>query len=132
MRRRYCIPVLCALSLLGSVALTVLTTRPATAQAPHAKIISVEGAESTYQVEGMHGQLVTVDIPSQSTTDVKLSNPGQGTVMGKVIALDGQTNQVKVHTQAGQTLVLEMDPGSLQGMRLGDVFTLAVSRPTGR
>jgi hypothetical protein len=118
--------------MLGSVALTALTTLPVSAQAPRAKIVSVEGATTTYQVEGMHGQLVTVDVSSQSTADVKLSNPGQGTVVGKVIALDGQTNQVKVHTQAGQTLVLEMDPGSLQGLRLGDVFTLAVPRSAGR
>jgi hypothetical protein len=132
MRWPPCIPVLCAPSILGSVALTALTTLPVSAQAPRAKIVSVEGAATTCQVEGMHGQLVTVDVPSQSTADVKLSNPDQGTVVGKVIALDGQTNQVKVHTQAGQTLVLEMDPGSLQGLRLGDVFTLAVPRSAGR
>lgn len=132
MRRHYCIPVLCALSLLGSIALTVLTTRPVAAQAPRAKIVSVEGAETTYEVEGMHGQLVTVDVPSQSVADVKLSNPDQRTVEGKVIALDGQTNRVKVHTRAGQTLTLEMDPGSLRGLRLGDIFTLAVPRPAGR
>ena len=64
MRIQHCIPVLCALSLLGSVALTVRTTRPAAARAPRAKIVSVEGAETTYEVEGMHGQLVTVDVPS--------------------------------------------------------------------
>jgi hypothetical protein len=106
--------------------------RPAAAQASRAKIISVEGAATTYEVEGMHGHLVTVDVPSRSIADVQLSNPDQGTVEGKVIALDGQTNQVKVHTRAGQTVVLEMDPGSLRGLRLGDTFTLAVPRPTGR
>jgi len=132
MRRPHCIPVLCALSLLGSVTLTVHMPRPAAAQASRAKIISVEGAATTYEVEGMHGHLVTVDVPSRSIADVQLSNPDQGTVEGKVIALDGQTNQVKVHTRAGQTVVLEMDPGSLRGLRLGDTFTLAVPRPTGR
>jgi hypothetical protein len=132
MRGPYCIPVLCALSLLGSVALTVLTIRSVAAQAPRAKIVSVEGAETTYEVEGRHGQLVTVEMPSQSVADVKLSNPDQGTVEGKVIALDGQTDRVKVHTRAGQTLMLEMDPEFLRGLRLGDIFTLAVPRPTGR
>jgi hypothetical protein len=132
MRRPHCLPVLWVLSLLGSITLTVLTTRPAAAQAPRAKIVSVEGAATTYQVEGMSGQLVTVEVPSQSTADIKLSNPDQRTVEGKVLALDGQTNQVKVHTRAGQTLVLEMDPGSLRGLRLGDTFTLAVPQPAGR
>jgi hypothetical protein len=132
MRRPHCIPVLYALSLLGSVALTVLTARPTSAQAPRAKIVAVEGAATTYEVEGMHGQLVTEDVPSRSIADVQLSNPAQGTVEGKVIALDGQTNQVTVHTRAGQTLVLEMDPGLLRGLRLDDIFTLAVPRPEGR
>ena len=67
MRRPHCMPVLWVLSLLGSITLTVLTTRPAAAQAPRAKIVSVEGAATTYQVEGMSGQLVTVEVPSQST-----------------------------------------------------------------
>jgi hypothetical protein len=132
MRRPHCSPVLWALSLLGSVALTVLTTCPAAAQASRAKIVSVEGAATTYEVEGRYGQPVIVDVPSQSTADIKLSNPDQRTVEGKVLALDGQTNQVKVHTRAGQTLVLEMDPGSLRGLRLGDTFTLAVPQPAGR
>jgi hypothetical protein len=118
--------------MLGSVAVTVLMTLPVAAQAPHAKIVSVEGAATTYNVEGMHGQLVTVDVPAQSTADIKLSNPAQRTVEGKVLTLDGQTHQVKVHTQAGQTLVLEMDPGSLRGLRLGDIVTLAVPQPAGR
>jgi hypothetical protein len=112
--------------------LTVLTTLPAAAQAPRAKIVSVEGAATTYQLEDIHGDLVTADVPSQSTADIKLSNPDQRTVEGKVIALDGQTNQVKVHTRAGQTLVLEMDPRALRGLRLGDTFTLAVPQPAGR
>jgi hypothetical protein len=64
MCRQHYMPLLCALSLLGSVALTVLTTHPVAAQAPRAKIVSVEGTETTYEVEGMHGQLVTVDVPS--------------------------------------------------------------------
>lgn len=132
MRRQHCMPVLCVLSLLGSVALTVLMPCPAAAQTPHAKIVAVEGAATTYQLEDIHGDLVTADVPSQSLADIKLSNPDQRTVEGKVIALDGQTNQVKVHTRAGQTLVLEMDPRSLRNLRLGDTFTLAVPQPAGR
>lgn len=132
MHRQHCMPVLCALSLLGSVAVTMFTTCPAAAQAPRAKIVSVEGAATTYHLEDIHGALVTAEVPSQSMADIKLSNPDQRTVEGKVLALDGQTNQVKVHTRAGQTLVLEMDPGSIRGLRLGDTFTLAVPQPAGR
>jgi hypothetical protein len=77
MRRPYYILALCALSLLGNVAMTVLTLRSVAAQAPRAKIVSVEGAETTYEVEGMHGHLVTVEVPSQSVADVKLSLSAQ-------------------------------------------------------
>ena len=71
MRRPHCLPVLWVLSLLGSITGTVLTPCPAAAQAPRAKIVSVEGAATTYEVEGMSGQLVTVEVPSQSTADIK-------------------------------------------------------------
>ena len=132
MRRHHCIPVRGALRLLGSVALTVFMTFPVAAQGPRAKIISVEGAATTYHLEDIHGALVTADVPSQSMADITFSNPDQRTVEGKVVALDSQTHQVKVHTRAGQTLMLEMDPGSLKGLRLGDPFTLAVPQPAGR
>ena len=132
MRRQHSIPVRGALRLLSSVALTVFLTCPVAAQGPRAKIVSVEGAATTYHLEDIHGARVTAEVPSQAIADITLSNPDQRTVEGKVVALDGQTNQVKVHTRAGQTLVLEMDPGSLKGLRLGDPFTLAVPQPAGR
>lgn len=126
------IALVCALGTLGSVAPCALAADQASGAPPHAKIVAIEGASTTYQVEGMHGQTVTVDVPSQSTADVKLSNTEQRTVRGTVVALDGGTNHVKVHTQEGQTIVLEMSPESLRGLRLGDPFTLAVPRPSGR
>jgi hypothetical protein len=110
----------------------VLALDQAAGQAPRAKIVTVEGAMTTYQVEGMHGQTVTVDVPSNTMADVKLSNAAQGTVQGKVVALDGVTNRVKVHTQEGQLVVLEMPHDTVMTMRLGDTFTLAVPRPAGR
>lgn len=126
------IALVCALGTLCSVAPCVLAADQASRSSPHAKIVSIEGATTTYKVEGMHGQTVTVDLPSQSTADVKLSNTEQRTVHGTVVALDGGTNHVKVHTQEGQTIVLEMSPESLKGLRLGDPFTLAVPRPAGQ
>jgi hypothetical protein len=109
-----------------------LAVDQAAGQSPRAKIITVEGATTTYQVEGMHGQMVTVDVPSSTRADIKLSDPAQGTVLGKVVALDGETNRVKVHTQAGQTIVLEVPHDTVMRTRLGDTFTLAVSQPAGR
>jgi uncharacterized protein YpmB len=82
-----------------------------------------EGATTTYTVEGMHGQMVTVDVPSNTMADVKLSDAAQGTVQGKVVALDGETNRVKVHTQERQLIVLGMPHDTVMRMRLGDIFT---------
>ena len=80
----------------------------------------------------MHGQMVTVDVPSSTSADIKLSDTGRGTVRGKAVALDGETNQVKVHTQEGQMIVLELSHDTVMSMQLGDTFTLAVLRPAGR
>lgn len=63
---------------------------------------------------------------------VKLSNTAQGTVRGKVLALDGETNRVQVHTQEGQTILLDLPHGTVMSMRLGDTFTLAVPGSAGR
>jgi hypothetical protein len=110
----------------------VLTAVQAAEQPPRAKIVTVEGATTTWQVEGMHGQTVTVEVPSRTVTDVKLSDPTEGTVQGTVVALDGEMNRVKVHTREGQMVVLEMPHETIMKMRLGDTFTLALPRPAGR
>jgi hypothetical protein len=120
------------LSILCIVVPLGLAVDQAAGQPSRAKIVTVEGATTTYQVEGMHGQTVTVDIPSNTVAEVKLSDPTQGTVQGKVVALDGETNRVKVHTQAGQMVVLEVPHDTVMRTRLGDTFILAVPRPAGR
>ena len=79
-----------ALSALGVDVLLGLVVGQAAGQSLHAKIVTVEGATTTYQVEGMRGQMVTVDVPSSTSVDVKLSDTTQGTVRGKVVALDGE------------------------------------------
>jgi hypothetical protein len=120
------------LGLLGVLAALVLTAAQAAEPSPRAKIVTVEGATTTWQVEGMHGQTVTVEVPSRTAADVKLSDAAQGTVQGTVVALDGEMNRVKVHTREGQMVVLEMPRETIMKMRLGDTFTLAVPRPAGR
>lgn len=122
----------CVLRVLYVAVPLVVAADQAAGQPPRAKIVTVEGAVTTYQVEGMHGQRVTVDVPSSTRADIKLSETVQGTVRGKVVALDGETNRVKVHTQEGQMLVLELPHDTVMRMRLGDTFTLAVPRPAGR
>jgi len=108
---------------------------PGALAADKAKIVTIEGATTTYQVRGMHGQLVTVEVPSQTLADVEVATPGQpgtpgagGTVQATVVAIDGETNRVKVRTQEGQTITLEMSPTALKDRRLGETFTLEVPK----
>jgi hypothetical protein len=132
MRSTYYLTWILILGILYMAVPLALATDRTTRQPPRAKIVTVEGAATTYKVEDMHGQTVTVDVPSQTMTDIKLSDPVQGTVRGTVVALDGESNRVKVHTQERQMVVLELPHETIMSMRLGDTFTLAVPRPAGR
>jgi hypothetical protein len=123
-------PLVLTLAVLCMLAPVVLAADQASGQLPHARIATVEGATTTYHVEGMHGQMVTVDVPSQSIADVRLSNKAQGTVGATVMSVDSETNRVKVRTQEGQKLVLEMPPTFLKQMRIGgQVMLMAPWQP---
>ena len=125
-------PGVCLLSVLCVTAPVVLAADQTAGQPPPAKVVTVEGATTTWQVEGMQGQTVTVEVPSTTLSAIKLSDPAQGTVLATVVSLDGETNRVKVHTQEGQMVVLELPHATVMRMRLGDTFALAVPRPAGR
>ena len=89
-----------------------------------ARIVSIEGAGTTYQSIDRNGKPVTVRVPSQSAADIQ-GKDAQGNVTGTVTALDLTQRRVKVQTSAGQTIVLEMSSAALTGMRVGDTFTFA-------
>ena len=92
---------------------------------PVATIVSVEGATTTYHSQDWNGQTVTVQVPSQSSEDIK-GRDAQGIVHATVSAVDTTINRVKVHTPEGQTIVLDMSPASLTGMQVGDPFTFTI------
>ena len=93
-----------------------------------ATIVLVEGAATTYHSQDWHGQSVTVQVPSQSAADIK-GRDAQGNVQATVTAIDTTTNQVKVRTAEGQTIVLALSPASLRGLQIGDPLTFTVPRP---
>jgi arginine repressor len=72
--------------------------------------------------------MLTVEVPSLGSPEVRVSNPAQGTVDAMVMAVDVRTNQVRVRTQEGQTLVLNLSPDAVMGMRVGDQFTLVIAQ----
>jgi hypothetical protein len=107
------------------VALALIDTRSEVVAQPRATIVSVEGATTTYQSIDRDGKVVTVQVPSQSSADIK-GQDAQGNVQATVTAIDTTKNRMKVQTPAGQTIVLELSPAALTGIQVGDAFTLTV------
>ena len=100
------------------------TSREVTAQV-NATIVSIEGAATTYQSIDRGGKPVTVQVPSQSSADIK-GKDAQGNVTATVTALDMTERRIKVQTSAGQTIVLELSPAALTGIQVGDTYTFTV------
>jgi len=110
------------------VALVLVGASSTAADQPSATLVAIEGATTTYHSRDRHGKVVTVQVPSQSATDIRGAD-AQGQVYATVTAIDMTTNQVKVQTPAGQTLVLAMPSTALRSIQIGDPFTFTVPAP---
>lgn len=104
-----------------------------------AKIVTIEGASTTWHVEGTRGQPVTVDVPSSSITDViaaKAATSGKdnapGAMEAEVVSMDAKTNQIIVRTQTGQVIALAISPTSMQSLSIGAPLILEVPRMSPR
>jgi len=95
------------------------------ASAPSATIVSVEGASTTYHTRDWNGKTVTVRVPSQSAADIR-GKDAEGTVRGTITAVDPASHRVRVRTSEGQTIVLTMAPGTLAGLKAGDLFIFTI------
>ena len=126
------ITLIVALGVLFGVASLIQAASNTAAQPPSAAIVSPQDTTTTYHVRDMDGRIVTVQVPSMASPDLKVSNPDEGTVRATVKAIDGEKNQVRVQTQAGQILVLHLSPESITSMRVGDEFTLQVAQQSAR
>lgn len=115
------------LCLLGLVPPLVLVAEQASPPLPTVRLVAVEGASTTYQLIDYDGRVVRAVVPSQSSTDIRRSR-SDGTVHATLVWVDGATNRVKVVTQEGQLLVLDMAREVLANMQLGDPFTLVMPR----
>jgi len=94
---------------------------------PRATIVSVEGASTTYHSRDWNGQIVSVRVPSQSAADIK-GKDVEGNVRATVTAVDPTAHRVKVRTQEGQMIVLEMAPATLAGLKVGDPLLFTVPK----
>jgi hypothetical protein len=121
-----------ALGVLFVAASMILVAHATAEQPPSATIVTPESSTTIYQVRDMHGEMVTVEVPSLAPPELKVSDPAQGTVRATVLAVDGQTNQVKMQTQEGQMLLLNLPSESVKALRIGDQFTLRITQPSGQ
>jgi hypothetical protein len=96
---------------------------------PRATIVSVEGASTTYRSRDWNGQTVSVRVPSQAAADIK-GKDVEGNVRATVTAVDPTAHRVKVRTHEGQTIVLDMAPATLAGLKVGDPLLFTVPKPS--
>jgi hypothetical protein len=125
------------LRLLGVVfTVTTLVSPNAFGQPLRATVVHVEGAAQTWHVTDRDGKIVEVHVPSRSIIDIQTrqeerpgvsgtSGQGTGTVLATVVAVDTLTNRVKVQTQVGQVIELEIVAKDRQ---IGEQVTLIVPR----
>jgi hypothetical protein len=73
------------------------------------------------------GPLVILRVRALVPDKVTLSDPTQGTVRATVLAVDEEINQIKVQTDAGQQLMLFLDPASLARLSIGAPCLLQVT-----
>ena len=74
------------------------------------------------------GPLILLRVRALVPDKVKLSDPAQRTVRATVLAIDAESNQVKVQTDEGQRLGLFLPPETLAHLRLGTRCVLQVAR----
>mgnify|MGYP003394653774 CR=1 FL=1 len=102
-----------------------LAAEPIVTVLPSAQLVAVEGAARTYQLTDYDGRIITAVVPSQSVTDIQGRGP-DGTVRGTFIAVGPETNQVRIVTQQGQTLVLALESRLIRALQPGDSLEFLV------
>ena len=119
-------PLVCALG-------GLLVSVPVVVALEQATITFIEGTTSIQQVRDKSGQLITVEVPTQRSTDIKVSRvarqgAGQitGTVEATALSIQRQDNMMQVRTQEGQVLELATSSRALMDVRPGGTFTLLV------
>jgi len=74
-----------------------------------------------------HGPIVRLRVRALVPEKVKLSDPAQATVRATVLAIDEEMKQITVQTDAGQRLMLFLDPASLARLYIGAPCLLQVT-----
>ena len=73
------------------------------------------------------GSLILLRVRALVPEKITLSDPVQRTVRATVLAIDAESNQIKVQTDEGQRLMLFLDPVSLTRLHVGALCLLQVT-----
>jgi hypothetical protein len=101
-----------ALHLVVSLTPVGLAVRAPVVPASSASAGPLPDASTPLRGQDRPGPLVILRVRALVPDKVKLSDPTQGTVRATVLAVDEEMNQIKVQTDAGQHLMLFVDPAS--------------------
>ncbi len=126
------VPFVVALSLVVSMtpvgrAVRALAVHPASASSALLHDASTHSPE-----QDQHGPLVILRVRALVPEKVKLSDPAQRTVRATVLAIDEESNQIKVQTDEGQRLMLFLPPESRARLQVGASCLLQVTNRSRR
>lgn len=82
--------------------------------------------------QAQHGPMIILRVRALVPGKVKLSDPTQGSVQATVLAINEEINQITVHTDEGQRLMLFLPPESLARLQVGTPCLLQVTNGSTR
>ena len=126
------IPFVLALSLVVSTALLGLGASAPAVQSSNAPVESLHDASALYGGRDQPGSIVILRVRALVPEKVTVSDPAQGTVRARVLAIDEEINQITVQTDAGQRLMLFLPPESLAHLHVGVPCLLQVANHSTR
>ena len=126
------IPFVLAVSLVVSMLLFGLATSASAVRSSSAPVESLHDPSAPHGGRDQPGSIVVLRVRALVPEKVTLSDPAQGTVHARVVAIDEELNQIKVQTDAGQRLMLFLPPESLARLHVGTPCLLQVANHSTR
>jgi hypothetical protein len=126
------IPLVIAVSLVVSMMPIGLAGRTPAGQPSRASAGPLSETSTPLREQDRPGPLVILRVRALVPEKVTLSDPAQGTVRARVVAIDEEINQITVQTDAGQRLMLFLEPVSLARLHVGTLCLLQVTNGSTR
>ena len=126
MHARRHVPLIVAGSLVVTL-LSGLATRAPAGPLSSAPAEPWPAASTSHREREQPGPLVLLRVQALVPDKVTLSDPAQGTVRATVLVIDRELNQIKIHTDAGQRLLLFLPPEALARLSVGAPCLLQVA-----